>query len=340
MSFDPNDVGVNNGNVFGFQTAENEADVLLIPVPWDVTASYAKGSSVGPKAILDASLQLDFFHPELQNAWDTKVFMTPISEDWKNINDTLAERATKYIHFLENGGDLKENKEHQETVAEIAVAQNYLRDNLKKRSAKAIKNDQKIGVVGGEHSVPLGLIDALADKHASFGILQMDAHADLRNGYEGFEQSHASIMYNALQHKSIASLVQVGVRDISQVEIDFINADKRITSFFDWDLKSRQFEGALWSEQCKDIVSSLPQKVYISFDIDCLKPYLCPNTGTPVPGGLEFEEAVYLLFEVVKSGREIIGFDLCEVAPGNTNLDAIIGARMLWNLCLISNYKQ
>ena len=340
MSFNPNDVGVDNGNIFGFQTTEDEAEVVLIPVPWDATASYGKGSSAGPKAILDASIQLDFFHPEVQNAWDTKVFMTPISEDWKNINDNLAERAAKYIHFLENGGDLKENKEHQETLVEIAIAQNYLRDNLKKRSAEAIGNGQKIGIVGGEHSVPLGLIDALADKRASFGILQMDAHADLRKGYEGFAQSHASIMYNALQHKSIASLVQVGVRDISQNEIDFINADNRITSFFDWDLKSRQFEGALWSDQCKDIVRNLPQKVYISFDIDCLKPHLCPNTGTPVPGGLEFEEAIYLLFEVVKSGREIIGFDLCEVASGNTNLDAIIGARILWNLCLVSNYKQ
>jgi agmatinase len=340
MSFDSNDVGVNNGNIFGFQTTENEAEVLLIPVPWDSTASYGKGSSAGPKAVLDASIQLDFFHPEVQNAWNTKVFMTPISEDWKNINDTLAERTTKYLHFLENGGDLKENKEHQETVVEIAVAQNYLRDNLKKRSAKAIKNNQKIGVVGGEHSVPLGLIDALADKHASFGILQMDAHADLRKSYEGFAQSHASIMYNALQHKSIASLVQVGVRDVSQSEIDFINADNRITSFFDWDLKSRQFEGSLWPDQCKDIVSSLPQKVYVSFDIDCLKPHLCPSTGTPVPGGLEFEEAIYLLFEVVKSGREIIGFDLCEVAPGNTKVDAIVGARILWNLCLVASYKK
>ena len=340
MSFDPNDVGVNNGNIFGFHTTENEAEVLLIPIPWDSTASYGKGSSAGPKAVLDASVQLDFFHPELQNASDTKVFMTPISEEWKQINDKLSERTTKYINFIENGGDLKQSKEHQETISEIAVAQNYLRDNLKKRSAKAINDGQKVGVVGGEHSVPLGLIDALADKHASFGILQMDAHADLRKGYEGFAQSHASIMYNALQHKSVASLVQVGVRDISQGEIDFIDADKRITSFFDWDLKSRQFEGALWSDQCKDIVSSLPQKVYISFDIDCLKPHLCPNTGTPVPGGLEFEEAIYLLFEVVKSGREIIGFDLCEVAPGTTKLDAIVGARILWNLCLAASYKK
>jgi len=340
MSFNPNDIGLNNGNIFGFPYTENEAEVLLIPVPWDATASYGRGTSAGPQVILEASTQIDFFHPEVESVWKTKVCMTPISEDWKNINDKLAERTAKYIHFLENGGNLKENKEHLETVAEVAVAQNYLRDNLKKRSAKAINNGQKVGVVGGEHSVPLGLIDALADKHASFGILQMDAHADLRKGYEGFAQSHASIMHNALQHKSVTSLVQVAVRDVSQNEVDFIKSDSRITTFYDWELKNKQFEGALWSHQCKDIISRLPQKVYISFDIDCLKPHLSPSTGTPVPGGLEFEEAIYLLFEVVKSGRDIIGFDLCEVAPGNTKVDAIVGARILWNLCLVANYNK
>jgi len=184
------------------------------------------------------------------------------------------------------------------------------------------------------------LIDALAENNESFGILQLDAHADLRNGYEGFSQSHASIMYNALQHKSIASLVQVGVRDLSQDEVDFIKSESRITPFYDWELKNKQFEGTPWSTQCEDIVAALPQKVYVSFDIDCLKPHLCPNTGTPVPGGLEFEEAVYLLFEVVKSGKEIIGFDLCEVAPGETNIDAIVGARVLWNLCLVAANKK
>ena len=339
MSFDPDDIGVNNGNIFGFPSTENDAKVLLIPVPWDATASYGRGSSAGPQAMLEASTQIDFFHPEVKNASEKKFYMTPISEDWKKINDKLAERTAKYIHFLENGGDLKENKEHQETIEEVAVAQNYLRDNLKARSVKAINNGQKVGVVGGEHSSPLGLIDALADKYESFAILQIDAHADLRNGYEGFEQSHASIMHNALQHKSVTSLVQVGVRDLSQSEVDYINSDARITPFYDWDIKSNQFEGATWSSQCKDIVNKLPQKVYVSFDIDGLKPYLCSNTGTPVPGGLEYEEAIYLLFEVVKSGREIIGFDLCEVVPGGTKIDAIVGARVLWNLCLVSNYK-
>ena len=340
MSFNPNDIGVNNGNIFGFPYAEKEAEVILIPVPWDATASYGKGSSAGPKAMLEASTQIDFFHPEVINAWNTKIFMTPISEDWKKINDKLAERTAKYIHFLENGGELKVNKEHQETIDEVTVAQNYLRDNLKARSVQAIKNAQIVGIIGGEHSCPLGLIDALAENNEAFGILQLDAHADLRKAYEGFEQSHASIMYNALQHKSVTSLVQVGVRDISQDEVDFIKSDSRIITFYDWELKHKQFEGAFWADQCRTIVDALPQKVYVSFDIDCLKPHLCPNTGTPVPGGLEFEEAVYLLFEVVKSGRDIIGFDLCEVAPGGTKIDAIVGARILWNLCLIASYKK
>jgi len=340
MNYNPNNIGLNNGNIFGFPYTEEDTEILLIPVPWDATVTYGRGTSFGPKAILEASIQIDFFHPEVDNAAKTKVFMTPISEEWKKINDKLAERTTKYIRFLENGGNIKEAKEHQETLSEVTVAQNYLRNNLKTRSIQAINKGQIVGVVGGEHSCPLGLIDALAENNESFGILQLDAHADLRNGYEGFSQSHASIMYNALQHKSIASLVQVGVRDLSQDEVDFIKSESRITPFYDWELKNKQFEGTPWSTQCEDIVAALPQKVYVSFDIDCLKPHLCPNTGTPVPGGLEFEEAVYLLFEVVKSGKEIIGFDLCEVAPGETNIDAIVGARVLWNLCLVAANKK
>ena len=340
MSFNPNDIGLNNGNIFGFPYTEDEAEILLIPVPWDATASYGRGASLGPQGILEASTQIDFFHAEVENAWEIKIYMTPISEDWKKINDNLAERTAKYIHFLENGGNIKDNKEHQATIEEVTVAQNYLRGNLKARAVKAIDYKQKVGVVGGEHSTCLGLIDALAEKYDDFGILQIDAHADLRKEYEGFDQSHASIMYNALQHKSISVLVQVGVRDVSQDEIDYIKSDTRITPFFDWDIKKDQFEGGSWSDQCKRIIDKLPQDVYVSFDIDGLKPYFCPNTGTPVPGGLEFEEAVYLLFEVVRSGRKIIGFDLSEVAPGETKIDAIVGARILWNLCLVSDYQK
>jgi len=183
-------------------------------------------------------------------------------------------------------------------------------------------------------------MQALAEKHTSFGILHIDAHADLREAYEGFEFSHASIMFNALKIPQIKQLVQVGIRDYCEAELQLIQSDQRITTYFDRDLKYQQFEGKAWSVICNQIINKLPEKVYLSFDIDGLDPKLCPHTGTPVPGGLEFEQALYLVEKLVNSDRKIIGFDLNEVAPGNDEWDANVGARLLYrlsNMCLVSN---
>lgn len=333
--FDPNGVGIANGNIFGFPYTLEEADIVITPIPWDATASYGKGASDGPAVILEASTQLDFYHPKLDKAYNTRVHMTPISEEWEKINSELCLQAVQYIDYLENGGDLKDAPHFQELVQEIANAQNALKNNLKERSLDLFKQGKIPAVLGGEHSVPLGLIEAIDSLGSDFGILQIDAHADLRDAYEGFEQSHASIMFNALKNcKNLSKLVQVGIRDISETEVLLIeNSQGRIKTFFDWDLKEEQFAGKTWSQQVAEIVAELPQHVYISFDIDGLKPYLCPNTGTPVIGGFELDEVNYLLFEVVKSGRKIVAFDLNEVSPGSEgDWDANVGARALWNL--------
>jgi agmatinase len=183
-------------------------------------------------------------------------------------------------------------------------------------------------------------MQALAEKNPSFGILHIDAHADLRQAYEGFEYSHASIMFNAIKLPQISHLVQVGIRDYCEAEVNLITNEPRIYTFFDREIKHSQFEGKSWSAICDSIIETLPEKVYLSFDIDGLDPKLCPNTGTPVPGGLELEQSIFLVEKLVKSGRTIIGFDLNEVAPGNNEWDANVGARLLYrlaNMCLISN---
>ena len=178
----------------------------------------------------------------------------------------------------------------------------------------------------------------------ALGILQIDAHADLRNAYEGFTYSHASIMYNAIQLPSISSLTQVGIRDICDYEVSIINTNKDIYTFYDKQLHEGTYNGKTWDTQCDEIIKTLPENVYISFDIDGLDPKLCPNTGTPVPGGLEFEQAMYLIKKVVDSGRKIISFDLCEVSPheNDNEWNANVGARVLYrlsNLMIKSQYK-
>src|SRR5690606_32239570 len=111
------------------------------------------------------------------------------------------------------------------------------------------------------------------------------------------------------------------------------NAGDRVKVFTDLDLKAGIFSGASWKEQCDTIIEALPQKVAISFDIDCLYQWYCPNTGTPVPGGLSYEQATYLLSALANTSKEVIGFDLVEVSPGDTDWDGNVGARLLFHLC-------
>ncbi len=212
---------------------------------------------------------------------------------------------------------------------------NQIAEQIFNESLVRLERGKIVGLVGGDHSTPYGLIRAVAEKEERIGVLQIDAHADLREAYEGFQHSHASIMHNVLADISgVESLVQVAVRDLSEEEARRIEADPRITAFYDRTLANNRFEGMTWNEQCRRIVEKLPAKVYVSFDIDGLTPENCPHTGTPVPGGVTFNEAAYLLAAIPASGRKIVGFDLCEVVPAPADdWDANVGARVLYKLC-------
>jgi agmatinase len=199
-----------------------------------------------------------------------------------------------------------------------------------------LARDKIVGLIGGDHSTPFGLLRAVAERHPGVGVLHFDAHADLRPAYEGFADSHASIMYNVAERlPGVARIVQVGIRDLGENEQDYAHKSAgRIVQFHDLALAKQRDRGATWQSQCDQIVAHLPKSVYLSFDIDGLDPTLCPNTGTPVPGGLSFHEACALFRTVVESRREIVGFDLNEVAPdpGGGEWDANVGARILYKM--------
>ncbi|MCP2044507.1 agmatinase family protein [Pontibacter sp. HSC-36F09] len=333
-SFDPNGVGDVNGGLFGLPFTIEESEVVLIPVPWEVTVSYSAGTAAGPQAIKDASPQLDLFEPAIKDAWKLGIGMEEISEEWTVVSDNLRQRAENYINWLEDGSPETDRAEFENLPAEVTEKGEELLQWLKAKAHSYLDQGKLVGVVGGDHSTPLGLMHALAERHDEYGILQVDAHADLRDAYEGFKYSHASIMFNALQLPQVKKLVQVSIRDICQAEAELANqSNGRVAIFYDSVLKENMYAGDSWKKECKKIIAQLPQKVYISFDIDGLDPKLCPATGTPVPGGLEFEEAIYLIKALVRSGREIIGFDLCEVAPGDSEWNGNVGARLLYRLC-------
>lgn len=345
QNFDSNGIGQLNDGLFGLPFSLEECDIVLIPVPWEVTVSYGGGTAQGPQAILAASYQVDLYDPFVKDAWKKGIGMDEINKEIENKSTILRQVSERYIDNLANGQDptSAENKQISNNVTEECL---WLNQWVKSRALHFLKQNKVVGLVGGDHSTPLGMIQALAEQNENFGILQIDAHADLRKSYEGFEFSHASIMYNALKVKQVQKLVQVGIRDYCEEELTVIkNNSERIKTFFDRDIKYAQYNGDSWDRICNRIVSELPDKVYLSFDIDGLDPKLCPNTGTPVAGGFEAEQVLYLLERLVNSGKKIIGFDINEVSPGDEggDWDANVAARLLFrivNLTALSQEKK
>lgn len=338
--FNPNDIGAADNNIFGLPFTPADASLVIIPVPWEVTVSYSAGTAAGPEAVYDASYQVDLYDPFVEDAWKLGVAMQNVSKKIKSTSNKLRKKAEKYIDLYAQGKSADKHAGMKKMKHEIDAACKDLNRWVKKEALKQMDKGKVVALLGGDHSTPLGLIQALAERHESFGILQIDAHADLRDAYEGFEFSHASIMFNALKVNAVSKLVQVGIRDYCEDEKNIIDQHEKVTTFFDRDIKHRQYEGATWKNICDEIVAKLPELVYLSVDIDGLDPKLCPNTGTPVPGGFEFEQVVYLVQQLVASGKRIIAFDINEIAPGNDEWDANVGARLLYklsNLCLVSN---
>lgn len=337
-NFDPNSVGLKSNTIFGLPFTEKDASLVLIPVPWEVTISYRDGTSRGPDHIFEASLQVDLYDPDVTDAWKKGIYMQPVDKDVKMKSDYERQCAELIIRHLEDGGVIDENEHLSEKLKQVNEGCTWMIEQVQQNASDLLKKGKKVGLVGGDHSTPLGFIKALAGVHDNFGVLQIDAHADLREAYEGFTYSHASIMYNVLKEvPQVSKLVQVGIRDYCDEELQMINQHPdRISTYFDKDIKEQQYEGVTWRSICEKIVDELPQKVYISFDIDGLDPKLCPNTGTPVPGGFELEQIFYLFKLLNTSGRELVGFDLNEVSAGEHNhdgIDSIIGARALYKMC-------
>ncbi|MEG1611900.1 MAG: arginase family protein [Alistipes sp.] len=335
--FNPDAVGVDNGAYFGFPFTPHDAELVLISAPWDVTVSYGAGAANAPRALIDASTQLDFYDPMAPDVWRRGIATVAVDESLRESSRDLRTDAARVIDHLESGGSAAD----ADVVSKIRRVNEgcaCMNQKLYAQAQQWLTMGKRVGLVGGDHSTPYGLIRALGEHHAAFGILHVDAHCDLREAYEGFEFSHASIMFNVLRDvPQVQRLVQVGVRDYCAAEAALAAASERIVLFNDQELARAGFAGTSWANQCSKIVDALPQEVYISFDIDGLSVENCPHTGTPVPGGLSFNQAIYLAQCVVCSGRSIIGFDVVEVVPGTKEcVDAAVGARVLYKLCLLT----
>lgn len=335
-AFDPNAAASPGSGIFGLPFVPEESSLVLIPVPWEATASYGGGASRGPAAILEASRQVDLFDLEAGEAYRAGIAMLADSGEVRAWNDQARPLARQVI--AAGGVEVTDPglTAARETVNRLSE---MLNEWVESQSREWLEAGKAIGILGGDHSVAFGGIRAAAERLGPLGILQLDAHFDLRHAYEGFAHSHASVMENVLRTVPMATrLIQVGIRDFCQEEYDRARSDPgRVRVHFDHALAAARFDGKPWNQLVEAILLDLPERVWLSFDIDGLDPSLCPHTGTPVPGGLGFNEVVALVRAVARSGRHIVGFDLTEVAPGpgpDDTWDANVGARLLYQMSL------
>ena len=346
--YDPNAPADSSAGIFGLPDDYSQSKVIFLPVAWEATTSYGGGTVHGPEAILNASSQLDLFDLDVKDPYLQGLHCLPSDPEIKLLNDEAKRLAQPIKDAL---GDVKANPALEQNLKKVnecsAKLNHYVHDQVIR-----ILKDQKIpGLIGGDHSIPVGAFEAAAKVHGSFGILHFDAHSDTRNAYMGFTDSHASIMRNAANRvPMISKFVQVGIRDFCEEEYEFTRSQgSRFEVFYDQKIMEAKLAGTPFSKITEEILRNLPEKVWVSFDIDGLDPRFCPHTGTPVPGGLDYAEAIYILKTLARSGRKIIGFDVVEVAPPLTaegeplepiqasdEWDANVGMRLIYKLTALS----
>jgi agmatinase len=334
--FDPNAAAMQDSGIFGLPHSPSEAAVHVLPVPFDATASYRKGAWRAPEAILRASRQVDLFDVATGRPYEAGICMLPTDERILALNREASELADGVIAA---GGDIAGDARLTVDLDRVDAIGTELNGLVYASTRTMLDAERLPALVGGDHSTPFGAIRACAERFPGLGVLHFDAHADLRVEYEGFQWSHASIMDNVTRLiPGVGRLVQVGIRDFGEDEHERIaNSRGKIRTLFDRDIANARFDGASLRAQAREHIALLPERVYVSFDVDGLDPALCPNTGTPVPGGLSWHEALMWLDELARSNKRVVGLDLNEVNPGaagpdEDSWDAMVGARLLYRM--------
>jgi len=341
MTFNPDAAAKVGSGIFGLPHSRDESLIILLPVPFDATTSYGHGTANGPAAISQASMQVDLYDRRYGRIYERGIFLEPEEPQIRELSQQARALAEPLI---EAGG--AEPADHA-AVAQIDAAGDKVNRYTYEHTRHVLERGKLPGLIGGDHSTPFGAIRACAEHVAGrggqLGILHLDAHLDFREAYEGFRWSHASIMYNVLtQIPQVARIVSAGIRDFGEGEMDFgIEQGKRAVTYYDLDWAERLHGGEAFADLAREAIDHLPQDVYVSFDIDALEPALCPNTGTPVPGGFTFHQALIMLDLLRQSGKRVVGFDLVEVSPGegSSEWDANVGARLLYKMCGIATAR-
>jgi agmatinase len=309
---------VNSKPIFESLSTIEKSKFVIVPVPFDGTSSYRLGSAFAPDAVIEATHQVDTFDLEFSDNVVGNIF----------VDDPVIEA----VEANEIARDLYRRSLNNDTRAldELNRVCNTVYSAIRDRSRYWLSKGKVPIVLGGDNSVSLGSIVSHFERFKDLSVLHFDAHADLRTRYNGCHFSHAAVMSNVVQMTK-CPITQVGVRDLSEFEyLSIMNSRGRITPFFAKDLwEYSQYES--FDIVAERIATTLSPNVYVCFDMDVFDISMVPNTGTPVPGGLNWWQVNAILKAVVNAGRKIVGFDINESSPDGN--DPIIAARMLHKLC-------
>lgn len=320
------------GHYFGEMTMPEDADIVIVSAPWSVTADFGRGATYTPDAIIDQSLEKELYDVVSGISIEGRIATAEIDYHIQECSEQLGHDAERVVRAKADKDSLVGDYVSRK-IDNVNEGFAYMHSSVYKQVKHWASQNKRVAVVGGDHSVAFGAVKALAEECGEMGVLFIDAHADFGEG-EVFKYSHRTIARDIVEQiPNVTKLVQIGVRDLDRAEVEAIDANDKVDVFYAEKVAQRRFEGASWGELCREFVAKLPQKVYISLDIDALKIEFCNNTNAPTPGGMTFDEVVYLVNCVVASGRDIVGFDISEIVTSlDEKMDAIVGVRLLVKL--------
>jgi agmatinase len=276
-----------------------QSQIAILPIPFEATTSYGKGTKYGPEEILRASAYVEFYDDETEKelCFDKGIAtLKPLNFNKLNTKEALALIETNTEKILELGKFLV--------------------------------------CLGGEHTITLPVVKQFFKKFPNMSLLQFDAHSDLRIDYEDNPYSHACVMARILEFFPPERIVQVGIRALCKEEAELIK-EKSINTYFASKIKQNSY-GSDWISK---VVDSLSEEVYITFDVDFFDPAIMPSTGTPEPEGFNYSEAIEIVRQVVRSGRKVVGFDVVELAPiKNIHHPNLTTARLIYKMLNIIFY--
>lgn len=322
-------------NVFNIKSNYKKSNAIILPISIDITTSYIKGTSNGPISILKNSYQIELFDLNTGFPYKNGIYMDNIPINIVKLN----KEANRLINKIKKY-KIKNIKIPLKYINYINIVTNINNFFIYKWGMKILNLKIIPIILGGEHGITLGIVKACIKKFPAIiiTILHIDAHSDLRNNYQGFQNSHASIIYNIIYKiKNPKKILQLAIRELSFIEYQENYLNLNINTFFDKILNNYIINGD-FNFILNKINNNVSKFLYLSFDIDGINSIYCPNTGTPSPGILSFNHIIFLIKQITNN-KYIIGIDICE--NSNKKFDSIISSKFLYKiigLFLISKY--